>query len=262
MSKSESERGLMEFVNINRFKVSIDVQAGLSKDGATTGVHMMGDNFFRAVPDSNCVLQWTLTEPDVSKMQFDLKTATMHTADVTPVYSGTKKWKSAPANLRLDFCKEEKDTAFLFGFSPVDGKEVWTAQGAPIPAQVIPTTLLMCFVDVERAQANASDASLQARMEQEIQEKSEKLKAAIPANKDPSKMTPEELAKFNAAMNEAKDMMGDMQSISPYSFLFKTRLRNHEKTILDTTLNGKELFPQNTAISEAIFHLQIEHDEK
>jgi hypothetical protein len=75
-------------------------------------------------------------------------------------------------------------------------------------------------------------------------------------------MTPEELAKFSAAMNEAKQMVAIGESVSPWSFLFKAHLINNQKIVFDHTLNGRELFPENTAIVEAVFHMIMEHDDK
>jgi hypothetical protein len=55
--------------------------------------------------------------------------------------------------------------------------------------------------------------------------------------------------------------MGDLLSASPYSFLFKQRLRNNAKVVIDTYINGKELFHSNGGITQAIFRLKIEHVE-
>jgi hypothetical protein len=257
MGKEKTDKDLMDFININRFKVSVDVTATLTAKGTVRTASMKGNNFFRAVPDSNCVLQWTLTEPDDAEMQFDLRHASLQVPYGIPIYTGTRKWKSYPAYLKLDFCKEERDTAVLFQFQPSEGSETWMVRTTTLPAMVITPTLTEGFMDIERMQRTSLNQALQARLQQEVTEKLAKLKAA--STKDPASMTPEELERYNAATVELKAVNQEIQATFALGFLFKGKLKNYQKTIFDETLNGRQLFPQNRAITEAIFHLTIEH---
>ena len=259
------EHGIMEFIDISIFSLTIDARAKMQKDNAVFNAAMSGTNYFSAIPDSNCVLKWTLVSPDSSKMKYTLDEIGVLIGGDKGVYSGPMKWKSYPADLRLDFCNEQKDTAILFGFDPLDGQEVWTFRGKTIPfARMVSFVYILSFMDVKRIQAMAADPGLQARLKQQMMDKYKEFMAANPGmgQKDPSKMTPKELEQMHKAMSAGKDMVNVVQSALPNSFLFKDRLMNNSKIVFDTQLNGKELFPENTAIQFAIFKVKIEHYEE
>ena len=262
MEPQKFEHSLLDFLNTNQFKVYVDARGKISQEGTVMAAVMTGENIFGAIPDSNCVLKWTLLSPDDQKMKFNLDEVKMKTPDLTATYTGTRNWKSYPASLQLDFCNEQKDTALLHGFFPLDGEESWNIQGRTIsPSKTVYAIYSTCFMDVERMQAMANDPGLQAKMEQQMKEKYEQFMAANQGAKDPSKMTPQQIEKMNEAMLAARDITNIIQSVSTYSFICKERLRNKQKIVYDAQVNGKELSPDNPAIEEAILKLRIEHVE-
>ena len=107
----------------------------------------------------------------------------------------------------------------------------------------------------------AADGGLRARMEQQMKEKHEQFMAAYQGSKDPSKMSPAEIQKMNEAMIAARDVGNIIQTVSPYSFLCKDRLRNNQKIVFDAMLDGKKLNPEASNIDEAIMKIKIEHVE-
>ena len=261
MESQKFEHTFLDFLKINQFKVYVDARGKISQEGVVMAATMTGENIFGAIPDSNCVLKWTLLSPDEKEMKFHLDEAVMKLPDVTATYTGTRDWKTYPASLQLDFCDEQKDTALLHGFFPLNGKESWIVQGEKVGTQAIHSIYYTCFMDVKRIQAMANDPALQAKMEQQMKEKYEQFVAANQGAKDPSKMTPQQIEKMNEAMLAARDITNIIQSVSTYSFICKERLRNKQKIVYDAQVNGKELVPENTAIEEAILKLRIEHVE-
>jgi hypothetical protein len=159
----------------------------------------------------------------------------------------------------LDFCHEEKDTAMLFGFFPLEGQEEWAIDGKSTPAGVISMVFTTSFMDVKRLKAMASDPNLQARMQSEMKAKYEEFTKNFKGNKDPSKMTPQEMEQMSRAMTSAREMRSIVHPLLPTSFLLRGKLKNHDPLIFDQKLNGKELFPENDAIVDAILTLKIEH---
>jgi hypothetical protein len=263
MDQSGFENGLTDFLRINHFELSVQADATMGKENTEMSANMSGKNVFGAAPDSNCVLKWTLLSPDSTKMKYTLEEASMILPKTEAVYTGTYNWKTTPATLMLDFCKAEKDTAMLYGFMPDEGKETWVVGGQTLQSpNNISSIYMHCFMDVKRMRAIAADPATLARLQQQMQEKYKEFMAAYQASgNDPSKMSPKEMEKMAEAMNASKDISYIVQSVSPLSFLCKERLRNNQKTVFEVKLNGKELFPENTGIKEAIFTVKIEHVE-
>ena len=257
---AQFDKALGDFIGNNRFKVQVDAKAKVSNEGTVMAARMSGDNIFVAVPDSNCVLKWTLISPEETKMKFNLEEAVMKTPEAEATYAGTRQWKTHPANIKLDFCDEKKDTFFLDGFLADEGKEVWIAQGEKTNAGIVSSLYSTCFMDVKRIKAMAADPGLQARMEQQMKEKYEQFMAAYKGT-DPSKMTPEQIQKMNEAMLAAKDMGNIIQSVSAFSVICKDRLRNKQKIVFESEVDGKQLNPQTPSIEEAILKVKIEHVE-
>ena len=260
MELKEFEYGIENIININKFKVTVHAKSKLHKEEATMGATMYGESVFGAIPDSNCILKWVLLEPDSSKMLYKLEEASMQLRDKKPSYIGTRKWKSYPADFRLDFCKEEKDTAMLFGFFPFEGQEEWVVDGKSTGvAAIVSTVFTTSFMDIKRLKAMAADPNLQARMHDEMMKKYEEFKKNFQGNKDPSKMTPQEMEQMTRAMTSAREMKSILHPMLPTSFLLRGKLKNNAPVIFDQKLNGKELFPENDSIAEAILTLKIEH---
>ncbi len=258
MDTEKLENSLMKFLRINHFVLTVEAEAVVETNGVTQSAKMSGENFYGVVPDSNCVLKWKLLEPDSSKMKFSLDDVKFRTPKASPVYIGTRSWQSPPANLQLDFCKAEKDTAMLFAFAPLDGQELWTVEGQTHPIQIVASLFMSCFTDVERLKQMANDPALKARLMQEMQEKHKEFMANY-SGKDPSAMTPKELERMNEAMKSAGDITNIIFSIQPHAIICKERLRNKQTIVFEKKVNGKELIPQNTAIQLAMFGVTIEH---
>ena len=51
-----------------------------------------------------------------------------------------------------------------------------------------------------------------------------------------------------------------IHSANPGRYIFEPTVHNKEKVVLKERLNGKEIFPANSATEYAFFHLALEHD--
>ena len=72
-------------------------------------------------------------------------------------------------------------------------------------------------------------------------------------------LTPEEIKKLNEMMMASRDISALVHSPSPFSYLFKGRLRNRQALVFDETIDAKKLFPENKGIEYGTFSLKIEH---
>ena len=253
------------YLSFNHFKMSINVSEKMGTGEVYIISQIRGDNYFAAVPDTNCKLKWILLGPDKDDMKFNLESVD-YVAPIPPRYMGTKDWYSDKPIMKLDFC-DDADTVEAAQFYPVGMKEKWNYP-APLGIQyypVISSTITACFINKERvyqkeAQWNNSEnvEALKAQMMAEYEKFKKNSKGLL--GKDPANMNQEEMMKMAKAMT-ATDKISDLiQAPSVINFFIKTTAANKNKTVFKEMLNGKELFPDNAAIQYAYFHIQLEHD--
>ena len=254
---------LSKFLEGNRFEMIVDTKAELGKDGQTIHAKMKGSNFYRAVPDKECKLRWHLYEPSDRMMQFNLEKAEMNMG-VPASYTGTKHWETPPADIQLGFCeKPERDTLLMQNFH-AKGAESWIVQGQTIPGGFITGVLMNCFMDEKRMREMAADKQLQEKLQKEMMAEYQK---AIAGNeqlmaKDPATMTKEEREKLQKVVAATQNIQAKLTTAAAaYNVLFKESLQNNLKTVFEKEIDGRALFPRNTAIQLAKFKIQLIHVE-
>ncbi|HYE55487.1 MAG TPA: hypothetical protein VD996_11605 [Chitinophagaceae bacterium] len=252
-----------KFLRNNRFEMEVDAEARIGKGDDYINIKMKGSNTYAAVPDKDCKLRWHLVAPDEKRMLFQLDKAEM-TLGKGGKYTGTRDWYTTPAKIELGFCEEPaRDTLLVENFQSI-GEESWVIDGIATPGQFVRSTLFSSFMDEKRVRAAAADKAMAERMSKEIMDQYKKNIAGNEAllKKDPATMTPEErerLAKLASASQDIQNKM--VSSAAAFSLLLKESLKNNLKTVFESELDGKVLFPKNTAIQHAKYKVKLIHVE-
>jgi hypothetical protein len=256
---------LQKAVSLNSFKLKIHVSGKLSGRDFLQLAELKGDNYFAAVLDSGsrntCRLKWVLLGPDPEKkhMQFDLTDVKMQGGGGELVYAGPKKWKSPAPKLRIDFCENGKDTAFISSFRP-EGKETWIipkygSKDMPLMNNV----LLGCFMDIDRLKKENNKVEMTKRME-EMKQQAEVFKQNYSAGQMPSQSDMNSMMRMTRALTAGSMVSDMMQEYAIGSYLILPRPENKSTVIFKQRLNGKELFPENPKIEYAWFDITLEQD--
>ncbi|HEX2629223.1 MAG TPA: hypothetical protein VHM26_09430 [Chitinophagaceae bacterium] len=254
----------------NRFKLNMHVSAKIAAEGGYQLCELEGDNWFSALPDTAGKLQWILVGPLVNKITMNLKAAEFRGKIDFP-YIGSRKWESQLPKIKMDFCNEGDDSLDVYMFYVNDHKETWVfpkPQG-PINILIVSGILQGTFMDVERIretqQKFKQDPAMIEKMKKDALARLEKLKQYggfpkdIP-NDGSYEVTLPRMGSINDMQRQINDWMNKSKEYDPTKFEFKPHPHNRDRMILEEKLNGKELFPQNSATEYAWFHLKLEQD--
>lgn len=252
-------------LRLNAFKLSIKVSGKLSGKDVMQLAELKGDNYFAAVIDSasatTCRLKWVLLGPDPAKryMKFDLVDAQLKGNGAVAVYAGTRKWESMPPKLRVDFCGNGNDTAFISSFRP-DGKELWSVPEMGVrELPFMNNILLACFVDAERIKREADKTKMAKKME-EMKRQAEEFKKNYAAGQAPSPSQMQNMMSQAKALSAGSMVSDMMQEFAVESYLVLPSPQNKNMRIFKERLDGRQLFPQNTTIEYAWFDIILEQD--
>jgi hypothetical protein len=260
---------LAKALRFNQFKLSMDISAKISGNGGYQLAQVKGNNWFSAILDSTCHLKWILVGPYVDKTKMDLIAAEIKGSGGAIIYAGTKVWNSDIPSIKADFCKNDNrmDSITAFPFYPEGHKEIWNIPGkGPTNAALAATVLMGCFVDEARSRADAAKFSNPANVEKIKKEMMAQYQAMM-KNYKAGKMTMPasaasltELSKMAAGVENSNAISELIHTANTGRYIFEPTVYNKEKIVLKERLNGKELFPANTATEYAFFHLLLEHD--
>lgn len=252
-------------LSLNSFKLNIKVSGKLSGKDVMQLAKLQGDNYFAAVLDSasrtTCRLKWVLLGPDPEKkyMKFDLVDAILKGNGGGAVYVGTKKWESPPPKLRIDFCGNGNDTAFVTSFRP-DGKELWSIPEAGIKEMPFMSNVLLgCFMDIDRLKKQANKEGMTKKME-EMKRQAEEFKKNYAGGQAPSPSQIQTMMSQTKALSAGSMVSDMMQEYAVGSYLILPMPQNKSKLIFKERLNGKELFPQNPTMEYGWFDISLEQD--
>jgi hypothetical protein len=260
VSDVTAEKPLHEYLSATRFEMKMDATARIGGNGISQFAKITGSNFYRAIPDTQCILRWHLISPDTTKMVYKLEDVGMEAPGSSMSYVGTRKWKAAPANITLDFCHPERDTLLLNGFQP-DGKENWVMANITQELPIVTSLFGNSFMDEKRVREMAADKGLGERLKKEMMDEYEKHIAPYKhlMDKDPATLTAAEQEQLRKVVTASQEIRNKVNMPSPFGYLLKGRLKNSDKTVFDEQIDGKVLFPRNTAIQEAIMRVRIDH---
>ncbi|MGZ5190854.1 MAG: hypothetical protein ACXWCZ_07510, partial [Flavisolibacter sp.] len=236
----------------------------LGGDGKSMLAKIIGSNYYRALPDKDCKLRWYLFEPYTKYMNFNLEKAEMNMG-VDAKYTGTREYQSPPADILLGFCdKPARDTLLMQTFLP-NGQESWLVDGQTTTGNFVQSIMMSCFMDEKRVREAAGNKAKYEKMRKEMMADYQN---AIAGNehlmgKDPATMTKDErekMQKIVAATNAIQNKLTASAVMS--NVIFNESLKNNLKTVFESEVNGRVLFPRNTSIKHAIFKVQIVHVEE
>ncbi len=260
---------LTKALKFNQFKLNMDISAKISGNGGHQLVQVKGNNWFSAVPDSTCRLKWILVGPYSDKTKMDLLAAEIKGNGGTIIYTGTKVWNSDIPTIKADFCKNDNfiDSITAYPFYPEGHKEIWNIPGkGPTNASLAGNVLIGCFVDEARSRDDAAKFSNPVNVEKIKREMMVQYQAMM-KNYKSGKMTMPASAASIAELNHMAAGVQNSNTISELihsgktgRYIFEPTINNKEKIVLKERLNGKEIFPANTATEYAFFHLLLEHD--
>jgi hypothetical protein len=251
-------------LHFNRFKLDIKVSGRIEGDGAGQLADLTGKNYFAAMPDPEDTishrLKWILVGPDpeAKHMKFDLTDAKAWGKDGQVNYAGTKKWETIPPKLRIDFCNKGNDTTMVFPFR-ANGEEIWMAGGRlafPKGTQFMQNILTVCFIDKGRMKAEATEKVYKEKLEKMKADAAE-FQKHYAAGKVPSQ------SKINKMMNMSKALTSGSlvtELVLYGNYLVKPSPQNKNKLVFKNILDGKYLFPENTAIEHAWFDISLENE--
>ncbi|HVX50508.1 MAG TPA: hypothetical protein VHB48_10130 [Chitinophagaceae bacterium] len=256
-----------EFLKFNRFKLSVNLSAKTGgSDGYLLG-QLDGDNWFSAMPDSTCNLRWILVGPGINKLKVNLTAADMRGNGGQVKYAGTTRWEGNTPRIKVDFCGTGADTIIIYPFNAENYDEKWQF---PAPAGIQKITQLNnvlagCFIDVNRLQQDAAALKNSGKIEKMKQQmlnnyqqilNSQAFKD-ISAGKQANVQDILAMAKVQANTGEVANIVG---SVTPGRYIFTPKPSMKGAFIFKERLNGKEVFPQNTATVYAWFNLSLIHD--
>lgn len=266
------------YLKYNRFKLHFDIDCKQGSEAGYILAHVKGDNHVRIVPDSAHCIAFEHIEtgdheeafhPIEQNLKLHLEAADFVTPAPRPVYVGTREWQTTMPDFRLHLCDGGKDTLIVHTIFPKGFKETWNMPGmAKMETGMIQSLLLGCFIDEGHAEEEASAVEAHAeevkaelqRQAAKMQAETEKYKREMAKGKAPS---PEQVAKMQQ-MGQEMMTTSRMTKSAPHAignYFFPVTLKN-DKTMIEETLDGKKLFPDNEGIIYALFRLQLIQDPK
>jgi hypothetical protein len=259
---------LSKAFHFNQFKLNMNISAKVSGNGGYQLAQVKGDNWFSAIPDSTCHLKWILVGPYINKTKGDLLAAELKGNGGEINYVGTKVWNSNIPAIKVDFCRNDEalDSITAYPFHPEDFKELWNMPKiGPKNMALVSNVLLGCFIDVARSQEdaakfknNANVEKLKTEMLAQYQEMMKNYKAGNVTMPDRSTLS--DLTKIGMAQINSNKITELIHTSNPGRYIFEPVVHNKETLIIKERLNGKKIFPANTATEYAFFHLLLEHD--
>lgn len=255
----------------NRFKLSFDISAKVGANGGYQLSQLKTQNWFTAIPDSNCRLLWILVEPMINKIQGELVAAEWRGPKADFPYTGPKIWNSEVPKMRLDFCRPGisfTDTLDVYQFDADGFAESWRL---PEPMGnkkilVVNNSLMASFTDVKKVRKQAAQIKNDPAYLEKMKAEAMKFQAMMNQNRLRSmsiEKTSIESLKFAAELQKNSRAISDkihQNAVGKYHF--EPVLHNKEAIVIEEKLNGKDLFPENTATEYAWFFLKLEHDPK
>lgn len=261
-------------LHFNRFKLDIKVSGRIGDGRSGQLADLTGKNYFAAMPDPEDTishkLKWILIGPDpeAKHMEFNLTDAKAWGYDepshsvVEATYAGTKKWETIPPKLCIDFCDEGNDTAMVFQFQP-DGEEIWMAKGKEIYPRIngkrpgmMQNILTVCFIDKARMKAEATEKNYNEKLKKMKAEAAE-FQKHYTAGQMPSQSEINKMINMSKALT-ASSLVSELVLFGHY--LFKPQPQNKSKLVFKDVIDGKQLFPENTAIEHATFDILMENE--
>lgn len=198
----------------------------------------------------------------------DLESADMRGDGGQVPYVGTKNWEAPATSLKIDFCNYEADSIIAYPFNAEDFVELWQfpAPMGETNVQQVNGLFLSCFIDPEQIEEDAKELKQPAntrKLQKEMAAKYQeylKLYQSGNLNMNDKNVDWPTLNAMGRSQELSRGIADMVYSVTPGRFIFKPTVHNKERIVVQDRLDGKILFPDNTAIQYAFFQLRIEHD--
>lgn len=272
--QSKNEETVNWFLKYNRFKLHLDIDCKQGAQGGYILAHLKGDNYVRIVPDStDCVAVRLIESGDAGVKEQNLKLH-LEAVDVVsppprPIYVGTHNWETSMPDIRFHLCESRKDTIIAHAIFPEGFRETWSIPGmGSMSAGIVQGLLMLWFEDQNHVDESVSEVEgHKGEIEAEFQKQAAKMKTeaekyrqGMTKGKAP---TMEQQAKWKR-MTEDMLAISNIKKYAPHrigNFFFPITLKN-EKVMIDESLDGKKLFPDNTGIIYAFFKIQLAQEPR
>jgi len=258
-------------MKFNQFKMNAHISAKISGNGGYLLSELDADNWFFASPDTTCRLKWFVIGPELNRIKGNLKEAEWKGNGASIPYAGPRDWFSDIPKIRMDFVHmeaEAEDTVEIYQFDAKDFDEKWTM---PPPMGVtkllqVNTTMMNCFIDVEALKEQAAEFKADPKkleaMKKEMMSKYTQMMKDNRMNSFPNEgnMTVMDMRMVANLQDNSRRISEMIHTPAAGKYVFHPQLQNKTTEVLREKLNGKLLFPQNTATEYAFFHLMMDHD--
>jgi hypothetical protein len=255
-----------KLLKFNQFKLSFDVSAKVSGDGAYQLAAAKAENWFMAIQDTTGMLQWFLVGPNVNKMKIALTASEMRGNGAEIDYVGTKKWMDNVPKMRISFCGGHPDSVEVYQFFPEEFKELWSIPKVGIQNLLLTNNVLMnCFLDVDQVKQDAAKYQNPAQAEKLKKELMRQYASMSNNNllntiKNDGGFNIGDLGNWAEFQTMSRKFSNTLLEVNPGKYLFTPVVHNRDPLLIDAKINGKELFPQNTSTVYAWFYLKLQHD--
>jgi hypothetical protein len=276
-SRTTDDNFIKDFFNFDRFKLTLDVDCKMGGEGMYQLAHLKGDNYIRALPaDSgsgpqHCV-KWVVLNKTSSNLKLNLAAGdVIAPAEARPTYIGTHDWYSLAPSFFFHSCDQGEDTLIIHEITPVGFKEMWQVPRiGPMDQPIIRSLLMSCFLDKDKlqeqaAQLQANQGALEAQMQAKIQKIQQEMAKAGQAGQSGQATNAQQMASMSKMMSmsdEIKQSMDQYAPSLPGNYMFEVHLHNGDKMMINEKIDGKKLFPDNSAIVFANFSIQVVQDSK
>ncbi len=268
IGESMPETLVAKAFHFNQFKLNMNISAKVTGDGGYQLAQVKGDNWFSAFPDSTCHLIWVQVGPFINKTKVDLLAAELKGNGGEIPYVGTKIWNSDIPTIKIDFCRRDNlvDSITAYPFHPEGFKELWNMpRMGPMNMALVSNVLVNCFIDVQRARQDAAkfkNAAIVEKLKSEMLAQYQQMMMNYKSGNwaMPERASLNELSSIARGQQNSNKISEIIHSANPGRYIFEPTVHNKEKVVLKERLNGKEIFPANSATEYAFFHLTLEHD--
>ena len=250
---------------INGFKLTIEMDVKIGKDGGYRLAHLKGEG--HVIPafqrDSNQCYKWQVAQEDRQDGLGFLMPSQGQTIDcqlidnemIFPpqapkwVYTGTRKYTASLQNLSMDFCNPGHDTIELSGFSPKPASAgTWQIPYSP-PQNLGVVGMEQYFEDVMAKKKLADDGEAQQAAGQ-MQQQGEALKKQMEALK--SQMSGPQggvsYEKMMELMNKSRQIASSPVIGKMLWLDFLIPVQNNTTVLVDKRYDAKEINPEMSSI--------------
>lgn len=257
------------------FKISIDVNCKLGRDGGYEQAHLQGDNYVALMPDDDTLQclrmveysQDMITNGKQNGLKLKLLDAQVIASGSTPKFTGPYTWQTALPTFSLHDCDHGKDSLTVNPIYPAGyASEIWNYPklgNTKVPIiQGMLGAAFMSQKEVDRMKDPAVQEQMKAKlmanaaqMQAMAAQMQRQMSAGGPTH---SAQNMQGVADMIAMMHKSTVAMPDLGG----KITFETSLNNSGPVMIDVTYNGKNDSAAKDALVYATYQLKVVLDRK